>query len=44
MQHSLVADRHYSEYEPAGWPDVPHLVNVDGALRKGHEAFTEFCL
>jgi hypothetical protein len=43
LQHSLVADLHYPEYGPVGPPEVLHFVNPDGSLRKGHEAFNEFC-
>jgi hypothetical protein len=43
LQHSLVADLHYPEYGPVGWPEVLHFVNPDGSLRRGHEAFNEFC-
>jgi hypothetical protein len=43
LQHSLVADLHYPEYGPTGTPEVMHFVNPDGSLRKGHEAFNEFC-
>jgi len=43
LQHSLVADLHYPEYGPVGIPGTLHFVNPDGSLRKGHEAFNEFC-
>jgi hypothetical protein len=43
LQHSLVADLHYAAYGPVGPPEVLHFVNPDGSLRKGHEAFNEFC-
>ncbi len=43
LQHSLVADLHYPEYGPVGFPEVLHFVNPDGSLRRGHEAFNEFC-
>lgn len=43
LQHSLVADLHYPEYGPVGSPEVLHFVNPDGSLRKGHEAFNEYC-
>jgi hypothetical protein len=43
LQHSLVADLHYSGYGPVGPPKVLHFVNPDGSLRAGHEAFNEFC-
>lgn len=43
LQHSLVADLHYPEYGPVGMSGVMHFVNPDGSLRRGHEAFNEFC-
>lgn len=43
LQHSLVADLHYPEYGPVGWPEVLHFVNPDGSLRAGHEAFNDYC-
>jgi len=43
LQHSLVADLHYPEYGPVGTPGAMHFVNPDGSLRRGHEAFNEFC-
>lgn len=43
LQHSLVADLHYPAYGPVGSPEVLHFVNPDGSLRKGHEAFNEYC-
>jgi hypothetical protein len=43
LQHSLVADLHYAAYGPVGSPEVLHFVNPDGSLRKGHEAFNEYC-
>ncbi len=43
LQHSLVADLHWSSYGPVGWPGALHFVNPDGSLRLGHEAFNEFC-
>ncbi len=43
LQHSLVADLHFSEFGPVGWPEVLHFVNPDGSLRAGHEAFNEYC-
>jgi hypothetical protein len=43
LQHSLVADLHYAGYGPVGGPQVLHFINPDGSLRKGHEAFNEFC-
>jgi len=43
LQHSLVADLHYAAYGPVGTPEVLHFINPDGSLRKGHEAFNEFC-
>lgn len=43
LQHSLVADLHYPAYGPVGTPQALHFVNPDGSLRKGHEAFNEYC-
>ena len=43
LHHSLVADLHYPAYGPVGSPECLHFVNADGSLRKGHEAFNEFC-
>jgi hypothetical protein len=43
LQHSLVADLHYAEYGPVGTPEVLCFVNPDGSLRKGHEAFNDYC-
>jgi len=43
LHHSLVADLHYPEYGPVGIPGTLHFINPDGSLRKGHEAFNEFC-
>jgi len=43
LQHSLVADLHYAAYGPVGFPQVLHFVNPDGSLRRGHEAYNEFC-
>ena len=43
LQHSLVRDLHYREYGSIEGPGVRHFVNPDGSLRKGHEAFNEFC-
>jgi hypothetical protein len=43
LQHSLVADLHWTSYGPVGWPEVLHFVNPDGSLRAGHEAFNDFC-
>ncbi len=43
LYHSLVADLHYPEYGPVSVPGTLHFINADGSLRKGHEAFNEFC-
>ncbi len=43
LQHSLVADLHYAAYGPVGSRRRLHFVNPDGSLRKGHEAFNEYC-
>jgi hypothetical protein len=43
LHHSLVADLHYPEYGPIVPEGVMHFVNPDGSLRKGHDAFNEFC-
>jgi hypothetical protein len=43
LQHSLIADLHWAEYGPVGWPQELHFVNPDGSLRAGHAAFNDFC-
>jgi hypothetical protein len=43
LQHSLVADLHYPAYGPVRDPGSMQFVNPDGSLRKGHEAFNDYC-
>jgi hypothetical protein len=46
LQESLVADLHRPQYAPFGITSSASymaFINMDGGLRKGHEAYNEYC-
>lgn len=42
MHHSLIADAHRAEYGPVGGPGNLSFIEIDGAIRPGHEAFNDY--
>ncbi len=42
LHHSLVSDLHRDAYGPVGLPECLHMIEADGTLRPGHEAFNDF--